>query len=455
MKQLITILVLIALIMLLKANGSVAQDSTRRISRRNAVQLALKNNLVLENSRLEIEKSEHNREEAKSKLYPQVEGYSDFLYSYSIPRMAIPGEILGQEGSVPVEFGTTYDWSIGLRATQMVFNKSYFTSLKATEKMVRLNELSLKKQEEEIIGQVIQVYDLCKTTEYQLAQMRLSLQNMDTLLHIAQIQLENQVIRPVDRSRIQMDKNNLQNQVDQLILLLDQQLDLLKYLTGIHAQDSLVLTDTLQANPGLRADVFSADARTEIQLLDQQIDLAHLNIKMNNQNYLPSLSMSINHFYQGMRDEFDFFEGGGDRFFNAGIIGLHVTVPVFDGFAKREKRQQQQINLVQLQNNRQNTRDFLNKEHVNALEQYHKSQKAYQRQQENIVLAEENYQINLMGYRENVTGLTDLLLAESSLTEVRVSYYNALLQLKNAELNLVKLSGRLAEHFSIADASNK
>ncbi|MFW5759394.1 MAG: TolC family protein [Cyclobacteriaceae bacterium] len=444
MKQLITILVLIALIMLLKAHGSVAQDSMRRISRREAVNLALENNLNLQNSKLEVEKSEHSKQEAKNMLYPQIEGYSDFLYSYAIPRMAIPGEILGQSGSVPVEFGTTFDWSLGIRATQIIYNKSYFTSLQVADKMVGLNELNLLQQQEQIAEQVSQVYYLCQSTSHQMTQMEISLQNMDTLLLISEKQLENQLIRPVDLARIKIDKNNLQNQMDQLGMLHAHQLNLLKYLLGIPHEQPLLLVDTLQPADAIYTE-FKADSRTEIQLIDQQIDLTQLDRKINNQAFLPTLSLSVNQFYQGMRDEFDFFDGGNDVFFNAGIVGLHLSVPVFDGFAKKQKRHQQQIRLMQLQNNRKNIRRFLINEYSHAWQQYENVKNNFERQKQIIQWSEDNYQVNLMGYQEQVTSLTDLLLAENGLTEARLTYFNSLLELKNAELTLEKLSGNLRQ----------
>jgi len=65
------------------------------------------------------------------------------------------------------------------------------------------------------------------------------------------------------------------------------------------------------------------------------------------------------------------------------------------------------------------------------------------RQEENIKTAEETYSISLQGYRQQVVSLSDLLMSDSSLTEARLSYLNALLQLKNAELDVRKAKGDL------------
>lgn len=449
MKQLITILLMIALIMILKANVTIAQESLMELSLQKAIQLGLKQNVGIENAQLEKEKSQFALSEAKSKLYPQLEGYSDFLYSYAIPRMAIPGKILGQSGTVAVEFGTQYDWSMGLRANQMIYNKSYYTSLQIAEKMIRMNELSLQQKQEEIILQISRVYFLGKATEYQIEQILVSLQNIDSLLDITQLQVENQVILPIEYARIMVDRNNLQTEADQLSLLHQQQLDMLKFILNLSYSSQLSLTDTLNAGSRLVIDDFSKEQRLQVKLIDQQIDLANLDIKMNKQAYLPSVNLFANHFYQGMRDEFDFFDGGEDRFFEAGILGLNITVPIFDGFSKKQKRNQQRLTLQQLENNRKNTLKFFDKEYSDALSKYRQSQQVYHRQKENIKLAKDNYRVKLMGYREQVSNLTEVLLAESSLTQSKLNYFNALLQLKMEELNIDKLQGKLSNYINL------
>ncbi|MDD4116228.1 MAG: TolC family protein, partial [Massilibacteroides sp.] len=65
------------------------------------------------------------------------------------------------------------------------------------------------------------------------------------------------------------------------------------------------------------------------------------------------------------------------------------------------------------------------------------------RQEENIRIAEGNYRIVLLEYQQQTTSLSDLLRAQNSLTEACLSYDNALLQLKNAALDLIKAKGEL------------
>jgi outer membrane protein len=423
-----------------------AQDSIRYLSLKESCNLGIKNNVNVLNARLEQQKSSYKFKEVQSNLFPQVEAYSNFNYYYSIPKMVLPGEIFGQTGLIAVQIGTKFDWSTGFKATQVLYNQSYLTSLKLAKRMVSLDELNLQQKKEEITYQVSQVYYLCQTTRMQIAQLKITMQNTDRLQGIAKLQNENGVIRRVDYSRVSVNKNNLQTQIDNLDQLYQQQLGLLKYLIGINVAEKVELADSLTFSP-VKAPIELPDFnnRSELKLLEKQIEVTSLTRKFNQQSYLPTLSGFGQYYYQGQRDQFDFFKGS-DNLYNVGYLGLSLSIPIFDGFEKHSKIKQKDIELLQLQNIRKSTADYFTKEFTDASRQYENSLNSLLRQHENIKVAEETYNVSLQGYHQQVVPLSDLMMSESSLTEARLSYYNALLQLKNAELNVKKAKGEILNY---------
>lgn len=421
-----------------------AQNGIMELSLSKAIELAIDKNVKVQNASLEFQKAHTHLKEAQSKLYPQLEGYSNFSYYYAIPKLIIPGEIFGQTGLIPVEIGTKYDWSSGFKATQVLFNQSYFTSLKLARQMENLSELSLHQQKEEIVYHVSQVYFLCLATSGQIDEMEKTLKNTNKLLDIAQLQYENEIIRRTDFSRVQVNKNNLLTQIDNLRQLHAQQLGLLKYLIGIELETNISLSDTLSLPQNeISFELPDFSNRTEIKLIDQQLGITMLSRRVNRQSYLPSLTAFSQYYYQGQRNEFDFFKGANDKFFKVGFVGLSLAVPIFDGFERHYKSQKYNIELMQLQNTRSNTTIYFTKEFTDAVRQYESNLNAVHRQQENVKVAEESYDVSLLGYRQQVVTLSDLLLAESSLIEARLSHLNALLQLKNAKLEIMKAKGEL------------
>jgi outer membrane protein len=442
-----TVKILTGIILILQATTVSAQDTLITLSLKEACTQAVEKNVNVLNAGLERKKTQYMSDETRSKLYPQIDAYSNFNYYYSIPQMVLPGEIFGQTGMIAVQIGTKYDWSNGFRASQVLYNQSYFTSLRLAKRVENLSELNIQQKKEEIVYQVSQLYYLCTATNKQIAQLIITMRNIDKLLEIAKLQKENGIILKVDYARVAVNKSNLQTQIDNLTQLYQQQMGMLKYLIGTEFNSKVELSDSLSITPIEDSrSLPDFHNRTELQLLDKQMEVSMLTRTMNKQAYLPTLSGFGQYYFQGQRDQFDFFKGGNDKFFKVGIIGISLNIPVFDGFEKRSKIRQGDIELMQLQNSRKSTNEYFKKEYVDAERQYDNSLNVALRQQENIKVAEETYSVSLQGYRQQVVPLSDLLLSEGSLTEARLTFYNALLQLKNAALEVKKAKGELLNY---------
>jgi outer membrane protein TolC len=429
---------LLVLICYLLISKNVHAQEAYRLSLQEAMTIAIDNNLGVKNAVLEWEKSQHVVSQAKSGLLPQIDAYSDFIYSYSIPRMAIPGEIVGQTGPIAVEFGTTYDWSFGLKASQIIYNQSYFTSIKLTQKMAEIDQLSTELQKEEIAYQVAQLYYLLAATSKQVDQLNLSLDNMHKLSAITSLKVDNEIARPAEHQRLLIEKNNLQNELSQLQLVKKQQENMLKYLLAYPPSASIELTDSLIYKP-IEFTNPNFELLPEVRILAKQVEAADLQLRVQKHANLPKLSLSAQHFYQGMHNEIRSFNSGEEAFFNGGIIGLHLSIPVFGGLSRKQNLAIERINLQQMMNNRRNSLELLEKDWIDAVLSYENQHQVYQRQLNNLDMAKENYQVNLLGYQEQVVSLSDLLQSESNLAETRLALYNSLLQLKNAELKIKKL----------------
>lgn len=443
MKKLKIIFVLMFLFTCLN-RVSAQKDTIRQFSLEQTCQMGIDNNADVQNERLEQEKVHYKLEETRSKILPQVNGYSTFNYYYSIPKMIVPGEIFGQSGEIPVQIGTKFDWSSGFKASQLLYNQSYFTSLKIARQMETLGKLNLQQKKEEVVYQVSQLYYLCQTTKKQIAQLEITLQNSEKLLRIAKLKSEKGVILKVDYLRVAVSKANLQSQKDGLVQLYHQQLDMLKYLIGLDVASPVELSDSLSFKINMTSPEHpNLTHCTELQLLDHQIESVVLTRKMNQQSYLPTLSGFGHFYYQGQRNQFDFFKGGDDKFYQVGFVGINLEIPIFNGLEKRAKIRQTELQLMQLQNTRKSTVNFLSREYSSAVEQYNNNLKVLLRQKKNIEVAQEAYDVSLKGYRQDIVALSDLLMSDNGLTEARLSYYNALLRLKNAELDIRKARGEL------------
>ncbi len=434
---------LIINILIVVAFTAAGQDRLVKLSLNKACQLAIDSNLQIINARIETQKIRFQEAEAKSKLYPTVEGYSDFSYYYAIPRMMMPGEFFGQEGEISVEIGTKFDWSTGIKVSMSLVDLTKLSAIRLAKSMKEMGRLSLEQKKEEIIYQIHQLYYLSQSTSEQINYLNKNLINIYRLLAILDEQIKNGVARKIDYANMQVTKNNLLTRIDNCKKIKEQQDNTLKYILGLNQGSQIELTDSLSNQPDIsQADHPNLSLHTDIKLFDAELRNAQIKKETVAREYLPSLAASSQFYYQGQQNEFNFFDGK-DRLFHVGYVGVSLNVPLFHGFERQSRIRQDRTEIEQLQNSRQNAINSLNKEYKNALAEYSNSLRAIRRQQENIKVAEENYNISFDQYRQQVLLLSELILAENALTEARLSYVEALLQMNNSVLELKKINGKL------------
>ena len=435
---------ILGLMFLLGISGVQAQVRTDTISLKNAIQRSITSNHQLLISQLETQKVLLQKKELSSNMLPQVEAYSSLSHFYAVPKMVIPGEIFGQTGKIPVELGTKYDWNSGLRFSQLIYNQSYFTSLKLVSELLSLQDLSHQQLMEEIIYQTTTVFQNCITIEQQISVFDSTIHNMERLKEIVQAQYMNGIVRKADVERVAIDISKLEIEKLRMNESYTQQLNLLKILTGTDPDCQMYpVAQYTQESSLLRSAPRDIQNSIELKLLDKQKSAREMELKMEKQSRWPVMTAFGQHYYQGMRDEFDFLDGGEDRFFKSGMIGIQLQVPIFNGFAKQSRIHLKEAELQQTDLKQEQAMMSLSAEYSEAIQRYHNSLSTLEMEEDNLAAAKIIYQTNMDGYKQQVVSLTDLILSEYQLTKTRMELYSARFAVQQAELTVRKISGKL------------
>jgi len=101
------------------------------------------------------------------------------------------------------------------------------------------------------------------------------------------------------------------------------------------------------------------------------------------------------------------------------------------------------VELDQLRVTEDNTRRILQVQSRDAASKLVSAITDEQRQRENMRLAERVYAISQEQYQKGIISLTDLLNAESSLSDAQTNHSLALVQMKISELEYMKANGTL------------
>lgn len=434
-----------------KANAQATQQNVTPfydslyLTLEQAIQLAIANNPDLKRVQLGSMLLEKQVQRAKSMGLPQISGSAGFTDNFSLPQQLLPGEIFGQSGSIPVTFGVRYGLNAGVEINQQLYNRSYSANLRKLDATRSTVELQYLTTLEDLVFQVAQVYIQYQINAEQKNILQANLDQVNTLVKVAQAQFENGIVKKLDVDQIRVNRANLLSELSNLQIGLDQQLNVLRFYLALDSTQPLVLTEQLdntQAYP--LSERLLMESNLNYQLLQNQLALNQFDDDVIKAAYYPTLNAFAQYNYTGQANEFNLKEGNYSGF-TAGLWGLNLRIPIFNGFQTKRQLEENAIQRQQLEFDLQHFKNATQMEYSNASTKIRQNEKLIITQSANMDLAQEVYDITKLSYQEGVAPLTELLSAETGLREAQAQYLTALINLKLAELEYIKASGQLAQ----------
>lgn len=441
MKTHIQWIIILALAGLFPARAMAQQDT---LTLQDVLSRALKQNKQLEIARMQSRKAEYATREAQSNLFPEIEAYGKMEDYLKLPVLIIPGEMLGAPGeNVPVQFGTQYNVEGGLQLRQLLFNQSYWTSLRLSKKMEQIQELGIEQTREEVFYELARLYYLSHATQGQIELLKRNMARLDTIYRLTEVQLNQDMIRRVDLEKIEVRRNNLQVELEGLQTLWNRQIRTISQLAGLRDKKPIVFDKQDLCRPVTSSRPQNNEDHPELLLQHRKTELEALQLKSQKQAYLPTLTGFGRFNYQAQRDELDMFQSDGDKWSQIAVVGVNLQVPLFDGFNRRAGIQKARVSLDQAKVKESQIREKLEMQQMNAAGKYRQKKKDLSSQQSNVALAQKVFAIHKTQYHNGMISLTELLQAESDLSYTQGKKLESLLQLRLAELELLQSQGML------------
>ena len=433
------------LLLPLLASGQEVPAGPRKFTLEQAIRYGIQHNPTLESSRIDEQIVQEQIKEVRGGALPQVNINGQFSDSYLLPQQLLPGELFGGEpGTIrPVTFGVRYGLIATGEVTQTLFNQQLFTAIKSTTALKELYQLNTLKTTQDLVENIAKLYLQVQVSTVQRGLSQGNYDRIDQLVTIAQLQYDDGLIKRTDVTQLEVNRANLQTQLEDADFAIQQQSNQLKTLLNLPVDETLVLTENLMEAPSYPLqNTLTMPANIQFRQLQQQQDLKALERKAAQAEYFPTLNAFFNYGYQGQTNEFQ-FSGASYNDFRTGTWGLSLNVPIFDGLQRHHRIQQRRLEGEQLQLQQQQLTNNIQVDYRNARNQLTLSQRQVDNQKQNTQLAEQLYQATSLSYQEGVAPLTELLDAENSLQQAQSNYLSALLQLKVSELDLLKTSGQL------------
>lgn len=438
---------LITLAVMLSLGKATAQTNPA-LGLDECIRLGLSNNVQVAQADLDIERSRQFAREQVSNAYPQVNISSQFTDNLRLAQVILPGEIFGQPGTfLPVQFGVKYTINNTAQLTQVVFNQSVFTGLKAADESVEVSQLAAQRTREQVAYDIAALYYSAQINRVQMGIVEANLSQLDSLMRITELTVAAGTGMSIDVNRLKVSRTNLLTQQANLAQAYDQQLNLLRLQMGLAPDAPLEISGEVGAESWMLEAMANPDPfrSTEIQLLDKQITMNEYNVRVIRQSYVPTLAVFANGSLQAQSNEFNFWDNTDEKWFSAVAIGASLNIPVFDGFRRSSQIRQAEIDLLKAQQMASNARDAYTIQFDNADAKLATARAAAKAQEENRQLAEEVYQLTRFRYQQGVAPLSDVLNAETAMKEAQTNYLSSLVQQQLAWLEWMRFSGNIEQ----------
>ncbi len=426
-----------------------SNQDTVKLELKDALGYALSANQDARKSRLDIENSDYQIDEVRSRALPQISGSAGLNYNPILQKSALPGDIFGKPGeTLLVAFGQKWNANAGISLNQTLFDNSVITGLKAARTTREFYQLNAKLTEEQIIEEVATTYYKVLVQRQQLSTLDSTISNTQKVWNILKSLLDNGLAKKIDVDRIAVNYSNLNSQRVQLVNGMELLQNQLKFYMGMPIETPVVIPNATlsEIHPSVVAVTDrNGINRTELVLLGKQKELLHYQREAFRSEYMPSLSLTGSYSYQGLGNKFPIFRGTdkGANWFDVSVVGLSLRVPLFNGFATRSRVRQAEVSIKKIEEDISRTKLALNLDFENAKTQMNNSVVNMNSQEKNMQLAEQVYFNTQNNYNNGLATLTDLLQSETSLTEAQNNYSKSLLDYKIAEIQLIKANGTL------------
>lgn len=429
---------------LMRAQGSPLIFNTIE----ETIQYALENNNNLESARIDQEIIQAQIAEVKGRALPQINGSAGFSDNFSLQEQILPAEIFGGEPgtTIAVAFGNRYQYTAGVNVQQQLLNFQLFSSIKSTSALAELRNLQTLVTTQDLIVNIIQTYVQVQVFEKQMELLQQNYDRTDNLINISKSKYKEGIIKKLDLNQLLVNRSNLKTQIEDAQFATNQQMRLFKVLLQIPMSTNVVLIEKLEdrAAYSLGTELL-LDANLEYQQIDKSVALSIIEEKLVKAEYLPTLSANFGYNYLGQSNEALDFDPAVFQGQLNGTWGLTASIPIFDGFQRRNRLKQKVFATEQLELDKETLKLTIEKDFGDAKEQLVLSNSQIESQKINMDLAQENYDGIKQSYNEGVADLTELLDSEFALRQAQSNYLNALLQAKVAEVTLLKSSGKLSQ----------
>ena len=422
-------------------------ESIVKLDLNNIKELALKNNKTLKSARLDIKKARNVVWETTATGLPQIEASISYQDMTQIPTTLIPAQFVdpdAEEGTYfPMKFGTRYNMSFELVASQLIFNGTYIVALQSSKIYMRLSRENLEKTEIEVKSIATQTYYLILISKNLKEIIEKNLKSLKKLHYETSELFKAGFVEETDVDQVEYFVIGLKNRLSALKRQIEINFKLLKLQIGYDLEKQIDIEGDLKLHSvvnynSLLSREFDLNSHIDFKMAETQVKSASLLLKKEKSMFLPTISAFVSHKSNAMRGDFNFFKENEDKWFPSTIIGLNLNLPIFSSGKRIAKVKQSKYELEKVLNQKSVISDNLKIGFLNARSNYLTSIGGKESTHRNNQIAEKIYNKTVEKFRKGVSGSIDLIQAYNQYLQSQFNFTSALIDFFNAKIEMEK-----------------
>jgi outer membrane protein TolC len=457
----IAVTVSLCFLLCLGAAAQEPQDTTTlRLTLGDALRVALSENPTVKVAEQTVEKQQYVRRGTYASLFPDISGSAS--YQRTLKKQVMTMKFGDTPQSIAV--GTYNNISVGISASMPVINAQLWESLKITGLQVeaaveqaRSSKLAMVEQVTKAFYAVLMAKDSYKVYMEAYRNAVDNYDNVNDSYKIGLTSLYDKMTAEVSVANAEPNVYSAENQLYMalwqlkalLALDLDRDVecigrldDYARQIDEAYPKDStgnaIGGTDVsgsamLAGNAGLKADLRN---NSDLKLLELQRRTLEHTLVMQKRAYLPTLNMTFSYSYFTMDDSFQF-----ETWNPYSVVGLQLSIPIFDGGKRRSDVKQAQIDLSNANLQMEDAERSLRLSLMQYLSTMQTSAKQYQASQSSIETAEKGYDIAVKRYQAGSGTQLEINNSQLALTKAELNRSTSIYNWLTARTSLEKVEG--------------
>jgi outer membrane protein TolC len=460
----------VALTLLLAILVPVAAQTAQgplALSIEQAKAFALTNNKPIQMSLLDVEIAKKKVTETTAIGLPQVSLAGNYQHIFKVPNFGFgttgftQSPLTFDNGTAPAGFSQWTPEGMGginqyyyagasmpimeqdnatfdLKVSQLIFSGEYIVGLQASKVYKTISEQSLKKNQIDIGANVETTYYTVLILGESLNTVKQNIVVTEKTLAEMQAMEKSGFIENTDVDQIQINLTYLNNLALSMQGQQQNALNLLKYQLGLDLTQPLTLTDSLPPIIDNLSDnqdaLFTVTDNIDYQMVENQVEMQKLNLKLEKSAYLPTLAAFYQHEELAKQPALNFTPKD--------ILGISLSLPIFSSGERSSKVKQANLSLKKAELNKLQVADGLTLQFERQKLNCYTAYTTFLNQKQNADLTFKIFNKTTVKMKEGISTSLELTQAQTQYLSAMSNYYTSVLNVLTARTELQVLMSK-------------